>query len=90
MKRNWSYFELQKMVEYKAKLYNIEVRYVNPRHTSQTCSFCGHLEDGQRLSQQEFLCKNPKCDNKDDKNENKIINADYNGARNIARSTVYV
>jgi IS605 OrfB family transposase len=88
--RNWSYFELQKLVEYKAKYHNIEVQYVNPRNTSKTCSFCGNLEDGQRMSQKDFQCKNPDCSNQDDKGANMIINADYNAARNIAASENYV
>ena len=79
--RNWSYFQLQKMIEYKAKLENISVVYVDPYHTSQTCGICGHYEEGQREKQAEFLCKNDKCKNFDDK-----VNADYNAALNIAKS----
>ena len=37
--RNWSYFELQQLIEYKANAAGIEVRYIDPYHTSQTCSF---------------------------------------------------
>nr|DAI32097.1 MAG TPA: endonuclease [Caudoviricetes sp.] len=83
--RNWSYFELQQFIEYKANKYGIIVRKINPYHTSQTCSFCGHWEEGQRISQSEFICKNPEC-----VNHNKSINADYNAARNIAMSTDFV
>lgn len=88
--RNWSYFELQQLISYKAKYYNIEVRFINPKHTSQTCSFCNHWEEGQRLTQKDFLCKNEACTNKDENGANKVVNADYNGARNIAKSRVYV
>lgn len=77
---NWSYFELKTMIEYKAKLYGIEVRYIDPYHTSQTCSCCGHYESGQRLTQEKFVCKS--CFEE--------INADMNAARNIARSTKFV
>lgn len=87
--RNWSYFQLQQFVEYKAKRNNIEIKYINPKYTSQMCSYCENREDGQRLSQSEFLCKNPDCTNKDDKNENLKINADFNAARNIAKSEKY-
>lgn len=79
--RNWSYFQLQEYIKYKAKKYGIEVRTINPAFTSQTCSCCGHLEDGQRISQSVFKCKNPKC-----KNFGIAINADFNAARNIALS----
>lgn len=78
--RNWSYFQLQQYITYKAGKYGIRVEKVNPCYTSQVCSCCGHWEEGQRVSQSEFVCKNPKCEN-----YGKIVNADYNAARNIAR-----
>ena len=77
--RNWSYFELQNLIEYKAKMANIKVRYVSPAYTSQTCSECG--QTGERDSIH-FKCTNPEC-----KNFGKDIHADYNGAKNIAKST---
>lgn len=60
----------------------IEVRYIEPRHTSQTCSFCGHYEKGQRINQQTFICKNPDFTKGKGKQEKdgtyKGINADWN------------
>ena len=35
------------MIDYKAKKENIKVIFVDPYHTSQTCSACGHYEEGQ-------------------------------------------
>ncbi|MBR3793982.1 MAG: transposase [Alistipes sp.] len=88
--RYWSFFELQTMIEYKANAAGIEVRYIDPYHTSQTCSFCGHYEKGQRLNQSTFVCKNPDCEKgKGKKLSNGTyqgINADWNAARNIALS----
>ena len=84
--RYWSYFEMQTMIEYKAKREGIKVVYIDPYHTSQICSFCNHYEEGQRLNQSEFLCKNPNCSNKDKKGNNKIENADWNASKNIALS----
>lgn len=88
--RYWSFFELQTMIEYKAKAAGIEVRYVDPYHTSQTCSFCGHYEKGQRVTQSKFVCKNPDCTKGKGKERSdgtfEGINADWNAARNIALS----
>ena len=87
--RNWSYYELQSMIEYKAKIAGIVVNYIDPYHTSQSCSKCGHYEEGQRGKIVEgefisklhggdiFLCK--ECGTK--------LNSDFNAARNIAKST---
>lgn len=92
--RYWSFFELQSMIEYKAKAAGIEVRYINPYHTSQTCSFCGHYEMGQRINQATFVCKNPECTRGKGKQRSdgtfEGINADWNAARNIAFSTEFV
>jgi len=77
--RNWSYFELQSMIEYKAKREGIAVVNVDPYHTSQTCSTCGNYEHGQRDGHN-FKCK--IC------GEN--LQADHNAALNIARSEYIV
>ena len=77
--RYWSYYELQSMIEYKAKLEGIEVKYIDPAYTSQTCSYCG--KRGERKKQEEFVCTNPQCKRRGEK-----INADFNAARNIAMS----
>lgn len=75
--RNWSYYQLQQYITYKAGIYGIEVRKVNPYHTSQICSCCGHWEEGQRIDQSHFKCKSCGAE----------INADFNAAKNIAKST---
>ena len=75
--RNWSFYELQQFITYKANKYGIEVRKINPYHTSQICSCCGHWEEGQRIDQSHFKCK--ACGEE--------LNADFNASRNIAMST---
>jgi putative transposase len=49
----WSYSRFQRILEYKAKLCGLYVKYVNPRGTSKTCPICGdELEEslnGRRL-----------------------------------------
>jgi len=74
--RNWAYFSLQKFISYKAEQVGIKVVKVDPYHTSQTCSLCGHYEKKQRINQSTFICN--KC--------GATLNADYNAAVNIAKS----
>jgi putative transposase len=49
---------------------------VDPRHTSQTCAACGHVDAGNRVSQAEFRCR--RCGH--------TAHADVNAARNILRA----
>lgn len=76
--RNWSYYELQQMIIYKAQKCGIKVVKVIPCYTSQVCSECGHWEEGQRIDQAHFKCKSCGAE----------LNADFNAARNIAKSTL--
>lgn len=84
--RNWSYYELQQMITYKAEKEGIVVRKIKPHYTSQTCSICG--QRGTRLSQSEFRCDNPDC--RCHTIYDKGLNADFNAARNIALSSEFV
>ena len=68
----WSFAQLQWMIRYKAAREGIEVVYVDPRYTSQTCSQCLHL--GVRPNQSSFQCRD--CGYQ--------INADLNGAKSVA------
>ena len=69
----WSFAQLQWMIRYKAAREGIEVVYIDPRYTSQTCSRCLHL--GVRPNQSSFQCRD--CGYQ--------INADLNGAKSIAK-----
>src|SRR5262249_16001229 len=71
---DWSFAELQQMISYKAARSGVEVVFVEPCYTSQTCSRCLHL--GVRPNQSNFHC--PNCGLE--------INADLNGAKSIALS----
>lgn len=75
--RNWSYYELQNMIEYKADRIGIKVKYINPSYTSQKCSKCGHIDKENRQTQEKFVCT--QCGFE--------LNADHNAAINIARAT---
>ena len=78
--KNWSYYELQTMIEYKADRIGIKVKYVNPAYTSQTCSKCGNIDKENRQTQEKFECT--KCGLK--------LNADHNASINIAKSKDFI
>ena len=67
----WAQF--RSILEAKAEEAGRTVVSVNPRHTSQTCHECGHVDAGNRVNQAEFLCR--KCGHE--------THADINAARNI-------
>lgn len=69
----WSFNQLRQFLAYKAQLSGVELVTVNPRHTSRTCSACGHCAKENRQSQAGFLCVN--CGHS--------LNADFNAALNI-------
>lgn len=68
---SWAFFELQMFIDYKARLSGIEVSYINPKYTSQTCSICGVIKKTNR-DRNLYTCQ---CGHK--------VHADLNAARNI-------
>ena len=69
---SWSFGELQRQIEYKARWEGVKVIYVPARNTSKRCSVCGYktLESTQR----QLWC--PHC--------GAILDRDENAARNIS------
>ena len=53
---NWAFAQLSTFVQYKAASVGVPVRLVDPRHTSQTCLACGHVDRANRPSQARFEC----------------------------------
>lgn len=75
--KEWSYFDLQSKIEYKAKEQGIEVIKIDPKYTSKKCSKCGciHLENRDcKNDQSNFTCK--VCGHHE--------NADINASKNIS------
>lgn len=71
---SWSFAQLRAFLTYKAEERGCTVVGVDPRHTSQQCSRCGHTARNNRRSQAVFVCRNCGLH----------LNADLNAARNIA------
>jgi IS605 OrfB family transposase len=71
---NWSFGQLRAFLTYKAQRAGVPVVFVDPRHTSQTCSTCGFVDKRNRRSQAEFSCL--RCGYES--------HADTNAARNLA------
>jgi putative transposase len=65
--------EFRRQLEYKQAWRGGDVIAVDPRHTSQTCSECGHVSSENRPSQARFACV--ACGHE--------ANADLNAACNI-------
>ena len=70
----WSFAQLRTFIAYKAEERGCTVVAVDPRHTSQTCSCCGHVARNNRRSRGRFVCRNCSVE----------LHADLNAARNIA------
>jgi putative transposase len=63
---------------YKTEAWGGKLVAVDPAHTSQTCSQCGTVDRGSRVSQAEFSCSS--CGHRE--------NADINAAKNILERAV--
>ena len=72
--KNWSYFDLQNKIKYKANEVGIKVITVSPSYTSQRCSKCGNIDESNRITQASFKCTS--C--------GYSANADYNASQNLA------
>lgn len=70
---SWAYADLRAKVAYKGIMAGVPIVFVDPRHTSQACSRCGHCERANRQSQASFLCR--RC--------GFAAHADWNAAVNV-------
>lgn len=75
--KDWSYYDLQTKIQYKAEEVGIKVIKIKPQYTSKRCSDCGSIHEENRdckNNQPKFECV--VCGHKE--------NADINAAKNIA------
>lgn len=75
--KNWSYYDLQSKIEYKATEVGIIVKLIKPYMTSKRCSKCGCIDEANRdckKNQAKFKCI--VCNYEE--------NADINAAKNIS------
>jgi len=70
---SWSYAELQRQIEYKARWEGIPIIYVPPHGTSSKCSICGSRMT--RIPEENRKLQCPSC--------GYMIDRDVNAARNI-------
>ncbi|WP_442945815.1 RNA-guided endonuclease InsQ/TnpB family protein [Nonomuraea sp. LPB2021202275-12-8] len=71
---SWSFHQLGRFIACKAARAGVAVLHVDPAHTSQACSACGHIDKNNRPDQARFACTS--CGFAE--------HADVNAARNIA------
>jgi len=73
---NWSFYQLEQFLTYKAASKRILIDYVDPRYTSQKCSCCGHVDKKNRKYTCLFKCT--KC--------GFTLDADLNASRNVEQN----
>jgi putative transposase len=77
MLNSWSYYELQRQIEYKAKWSGVPVIYVQPQKTSSICSICG--SSITECAERKVYC--PSCKRMVDRDENAALNIVMAGLR---------
>ena len=55
---SWSFYELQRQMQYKAAWKGIPVQFVDPRRTSQLCPICGNRTQGDKFQLRKLWCNN--------------------------------
>ncbi len=73
----WSFYELQRQIEYKARWEGIPVFYVRAHGTSANCAICGCKVS--ECTERKVYC--PRCNRVVDRDENAALNIVMAGAR---------
>jgi putative transposase len=74
---NWSFYQLEQFIRYKAEALGKHTLLVDARYTSQKCSECDHIYKGNRNGSS-YRCR--KCGFE--------LHADLNASRNIAQAGI--
>ncbi len=72
-KSQWSFYQLETFIKYKAALLNVPIFYVNPAYTSQVCSRCGSIN---KPNGKNYKCS---CSHFDHRDSNAAFNISANG-----------
>jgi IS605 OrfB family transposase len=78
---NWSFYQLEQFLTYKAEAEKIKIDFVDARYTSQKCSKCGHISRSNRKSQAVFKCVQCGFSLNSDLNASRNIEANYRDAK---------
>lgn len=73
----WSYYELQRQIEYKANWEGIPVKFVDPKCTSKLCPVCGKRIQEDRQNKRKLWCNN--CMKSMDRDVVASLNIAYKG-----------
>lgn len=72
-KSQWSFYQLETFIKYKASLLGIPIYFVNPAYTSQVCSRCGSIN---KPNGKNYKCS---CSHFDHRDSNASFNISANG-----------
>jgi putative transposase len=74
---SWSFYELQRQVEYKARWEGIPVKFIDPKCTSKLCPRCGKRLQEDRQRRRDLWCGN--CKRWQDRDVVAAMNIAYKG-----------
>jgi putative transposase len=74
---SWSFYELQRQIQYKATWDGIPVQFVDPKRTSMLCPICGDRLQADTQNRRKLLCIN--CKRVMDRDVVAALNISYKG-----------
>jgi putative transposase len=74
---SWSFYELQRQIQYKAEWEGIPVYFIDPKRTSRLCPTCGGILQEDRQNRRKLWCSN--CSKSMDRDVVASMNIAYKG-----------